>query len=285
MMQQQGRWQDYLLLARIDKPTGTLLLLFPTYWALWLASHGSLSIFYFCLFTIGTFSMRCAGCIINDISDSDIDKYVKRTKDRPITAGRISKKQALLAFALFCLISFLCLFPLNWLSWKLSLLALFLTCTYPMMKRFFSIPQLYLGFAFSFGIIMAYAALLNTVPKVGWLIYLATIFWIVGYDTVYAISDKPDDLKLSIKSSAITFGRYDVVAVMICYAIFLALMVVVGYLYTLKIYYWLSLGIVSLLMIRQYPLIRNHDRLACYQAFLQNKWFGLLIWFGIMCSL
>lgn len=285
MKRQQVRWRDYLLLARIDKPTGTLLLLFPTYWALWLASRGSLSVFYFFLFTIGTFSMRSAGCIINDMSDSDIDKYVERTKDRPITAGRISKKQALLAFALFCFIGFVCLFPLNWLSWKLSLVALFLACTYPVMKRFFPIPQLYLGFAFSFGIIMAYAALLNTVPKVGWLIYLATVFWVVGYDTVYAISDKPDDLKLSVKSSAITFGRYDVAAVMICYALFLILMVVVGYLYTLKIYYWLSLGVVLLLMIRQYPRIRNHDRLACYQAFLQNKWFGLLIWFGIMCSL
>ena len=284
-MKQQGRWQDYLLLARVDKPTGTLLLLFPTYWALWLASEGSLSPFYFFLFTIGTFSMRSAGCIINDISDSDIDKYVERTKDRPVTAGYISKKQALLTAALVCFIAFLCLLPLNWLSWKLSLVALFLCCTYPRMKRFFSIPQLYLGFAFSFGIIMAYAAVLNTVPRVSWLIYLATIFWTVGYDTVYAISDKPDDLKLSIKSSAITFGRYDVTAVMICYTLFLVLMMVVGYLYALKIYYWLSLWAVALLMIRQYPRIRNHDRLACYQAFLQNKWFGLLIWFGIVCSL
>ncbi|MBN3859124.1 4-hydroxybenzoate octaprenyltransferase [Neisseriaceae bacterium PsAf] len=274
--------QQYASLMRLDKPTGTLLLLWPTYWAIWLASAGQPQWQIIILFTLGTFFMRSAGCVINDIYDSDIDKQVERTKDRPVTTGKVSKREALILFTVLCLLALMCLIHLNRLTKELSLVAVFLTLTYPLMKRFFKVPQFYLGLAFSFGIIMAYAAILNEVPWVAWILYVANIFWTLGYDTVYAIADKPDDLKLNIHTSAITLGRYDVIGVMFFYACFLSLMIVVGLEYELTYPYWLAWLLTTILMGLQYPKIKNRDRDLCYQAFLQNKWFGFIILLGIV---
>ncbi|QRN41746.1 MAG: 4-hydroxybenzoate octaprenyltransferase [Neisseriaceae bacterium] len=278
----KGKLQQYVSLMRLDKPTGIFLLLWPTYWAIYLASSGQLESRIVILFTLGTFLMRSAGCVINDVCDSDIDKLVARTKDRPVTTGRISKKTALILFVLLSLLALMCLIPLNMLTKKLSLVAILLTLTYPLMKRFFKAPQLYLGIAFSFGIIMAYATVLNEVPWAAWVLYVANVFWTLGYDTVYAISDKPDDVKLNIHTLAITLGRYDVFGVMFFYTCFLGLMMVVGLVYKMTYPYWVSWIITATLMARQYFKIKGRDRQLCYLAFLQNKWFGFIILLGVM---
>ena len=188
------RLDVYIRLMRADKPIGTLLLLWPTYWALWLASDGIPDLAVLVAFTIGTFLMRSAGCVINDFADRDFDGAVERTKNRPFAQGRVKKKEALLLTAFLCLLAALCLIPLNHLTWLMSLPALFLALTYPFTKRFFPIPQLYLGLAFSFGIPMAFAAVVGNVPFEAWILFAANVFWTIAYDTVYALADKEDDL-------------------------------------------------------------------------------------------
>lgn len=276
------KFRQYANLMRLDKPTGTLLLLWPTYWAIWFANNSDVNWDIIALFTLGTVLMRSAGCVINDILDSDVDRQVERTKSRPIAIGKISKTEALILCLILCLLALLCLIPLNFLTKKLSLIAIFLTFTYPLMKRFFKVPQLYLGATFSFGIVMAYAAILREIPSFAWILYVANITWIIAYDTVYAIVDKLDDMKLNLYSSAIFFGKYDVIAVMFFYACFIGLMMVVGAHYAMGVCYWCALCITSILMYLQYPKIKTKDRMMCYQAFLQNKWFGFIIFMGIV---
>ena len=272
----------YEKLMRLDKPIGTLLLLWPTLWALWLSSAGRPDWMLVWVFALGTLLMRSAGCVINDFADRDFDKHVERTRERPLTTGQVSSREALALFALLCLASFALVLLLRkpLLIW-LSFAAFFLAATYPLTKRFFAIPQAYLGVAFGFGIPMAYAAQLGEVPAQAWWLLLANIFWAVAYDTEYAMVDRNDDLKIGIKTSAITFGRFDVAAVMLCYAATLALIAWVGSTYALGWPFYTALAIAAGSMGVHYTWIRGRERMACFKAFLHNNWVGGIIFAGI----
>ncbi len=272
----------YEKLMRLDKPIGTLLLLWPTLWALWLSSAGRPDWMLVWVFALGTLLMRSAGCVINDFADRDFDKHVERTRERPLTTGQVSSREALALFALLCLASFALVLLLRkpLLIW-LSFAAFFLAATYPLTKRFFAIPQAYLGVAFGFGIPMAYAAQLGEVPAQAWWLLLANIFWAVAYDTEYAMVDRNDDLKIGIKTSAITFGRFDVAAVMLCYAATLALIAWVGSTYALGWPFYTALAIAAGIMGVHYTWIRGRERMACFKAFLHNNWVGGVIFAGI----
>ncbi|MDN0073343.1 4-hydroxybenzoate octaprenyltransferase [Crenobacter sp. SG2303] len=280
----KDRLTVYSQLMRLDKPIGTLLLLWPTWWALWIASHGRPDWTLLLIFSLGTLLMRSAGCVINDFADRDFDGHVERTKRRPFARGVVSKKEALLLAAALSFVSFLLILPLNRLTWLMSVPALFLAMSYPFTKRFLALPQAYLGIAFGFGIPMAFAAQTDSVPAIAWWMLLGNIFWTLGYDTEYAISDKPDDLKIGIKTAAITFGDYDVAAVMGCFAVFTAVMVIVGQSLGLGLCYWLGLAVAAAMMARQYNVIKNRDRLACFKAFLGNNRVGMVIFLGILAE-
>ena len=272
----------YEKLMRLDKPIGTLLLLWPTLWALWLSSAGRPDWMLVWVFALGTLLMRSAGCVINDFADRDFDQHVERTRERPLTTGQVSSREALALFALLCLASFALVLLLRkpLLIW-LSFAAFFLAATYPLTKRFFAIPQAYLGVAFGFGIPMAYAAQLGEVPAQAWWLLLANVFWAVAYDTEYAMVDRNDDLKIGIKTSAITFGRFDVAAVMLCYAATLALIAWVGSTYALGWPFYSALAIAAGIMGVHYTWIRGRERMACFKAFLHNNWVGGVIFAGI----
>lgn len=272
------RLDVYIRLMRADKPIGTLLLLWPTYWALWLASDGIPDWTVLAAFTIGTFLMRSAGCVINDFADRDFDGVVERTKNRPFAQGRVGKKEALLLTVFLCLLAALCLIPLNHLTWLMSLPALFLALTYPFTKRFFPIPQLYLGLAFSFGIPMAFAAVVGNVPFEAWILFAANALWTLAYDTVYAMADKEDDLKIGIKTSAVTFGRYDIAAAMLCHGGFTLLMVALGIEIGATWAYWAAVPVTVWLQSLQYRAIKNRNRQVCFQTFLANNRIGQ-VWF------
>ncbi|MFV2029919.1 4-hydroxybenzoate octaprenyltransferase [Neisseria sp. S1] len=277
-----GRISVYARLMRIEKPIGTLLLLWPTLWALWIAAEGMPDWPILFAFVCGTFLMRSAGCVINDFADRDIDGAVERTNQRPFAKGLVTKSEALLLVLILCLLAALCLLPLNALTWLMSLPALFLAMTYPFTKRFFPLPQLYLGLAFSFGIPMAFAAVSADVPHLAWLLFVANVFWTLAYDTVYAMVDKEDDLKIGIKTSAITFGDYDVAAVMLCHFWFTALMAVLGWQIGATWPYWVVLPIVVYWQWHQYRTIKTRDRGACFRIFLENNRIGLLWFVGIV---
>src|SRR6478672_6187730 len=222
------RLNAYEKLMRLDKPIGILLLLWPTLWGLWLAAGGVPSMMVLAIFVMGTVLMRSAGCVVNDYADRDFDGHVERTKNRPLATRSVSTKEALLLAAGLSLVAFLLILPLNRLTLELSVVALFLAGSYPFTKRFFAMPQAYLGIAFSFGIPMAFAAQTGEVPLMAWFLMGANLLWVIAYDTEYAMVDKVDDLKIGIKTSAITFGRFDVAGVMACHAAFLGAMVVIG---------------------------------------------------------
>ena len=273
----------YERLMRLDKPIGILLLLWPTLWALWLSAYGRPDWRVVWIFVLGTVLMRSAGCVINDLADRHIDPHVARTKDRPLAAGKVSKKEAVMLFLLLSLCAFCLILPLQNLKViGLSVVALFLAATYPLTKRFFAIPQAYLGIAFGFGIPMAYAAHLDTVPRVAWCLLLANVFWAIAYDTEYAMFDREDDLKIGIKTSAITFGRFDVAAVMLCYALTLGLLVWVGSVLHLGRYYHIGLGVAGALAVYHFLLIRQRDPARCFKAFMHNNWLGASIFAGIV---
>ena len=273
----------YERLMRLDKPIGILLLLWPTLWALWLSAYGQPDWRVVWIFVLGTVLMRSAGCVINDLADRHIDPHVARTKDRPLAAGKVSKKEAVMLFLLLSLCAFCLILPLQNLKViGLSVVALFLAATYPLTKRFFAIPQAYLGIAFGFGIPMAYAAHLDTVPRVAWCLLLANVFWAIAYDTEYAMFDREDDLKIGIKTSAITFGRFDIAAVMLCYALTLGLLVWVGSVLHLGRYYHIGLGVAGALAVYHFLLIRQRDPARCFKAFMHNNWLGASIFAGIV---
>lgn len=280
-MSMADRIQTYAQLMRLDKPIGILLLLWPMLWGLWFAALGLPDWQILIIFVLGTVLMRSAGCVINDYADRKIDPHVERTKNRPMAAGRVSSKEALLLAAGLSLSAFLLILPLNQLTILLSIPALFLAGTYPFTKRFFAMPQAYLGIAFSFGIPMAFAAQTNSLPPIIWILMLANLFWVIAYDTAYAIVDKPDDLKIGIKTSAITFGRFDVLGVMVCHACFIAIMLIIGQLQQMNLAYYAGLMVASGLIIYQYTLIRNRDRALCFKAFLHNNWVGMVVFAGI----
>lgn len=272
----------YFRLIRLDKPIGTVLLLWPTLCALWLAQQGVPDWRLLLIFTLGTFLMRSAGCAINDYADQDIDKFVKRTAERPITSGRISGKEALAVAGVLTVLAFCLVLPLNTLTKQLSVAAVIIAATYPYFKRFFAIPQAYLGIAFGFGIPMGFAAITGSVPVVAWLLLLGNVFWAVAYDTEYAMVDRDDDLKIGIKTSAITFGRYDVTIIMLCYAVFLLLWLVCGWHLGLRYWYVAGLLVAAGCAVYHYTLIRARERMPCFAAFRHNNWLGAAVFAGVM---
>ena len=273
----------YERLMRLDKPIGILLLLWPTLWALWISAHGEPSWIVVWIFTLGTVLMRSAGCVINDLADRDFDPHVARTKDRPLAAGKVSTKEALLLFGLLVSCAFVLILPFrSWSIVGLSVVALFLAATYPLTKRFFAVPQAYLGVAFGFGIPMAFMVNLNAIPSVGWWMLLANVFWAMAYDTEYAMVDRADDLKIGIKTSAITFGWFDVLIVMACYAVTLGLLAWVGLSLHLGVAYFAGLGVAALIAVYHFTLIRTRDPARCFKAFLHNNWIGASIFAGIV---
>mgnify|MGYP001578649365 CR=1 FL=1 len=277
----QQRLTLYERLMRLDKPIGTLLLLWPTLWALWIAADGRPAWMMVWIFSLGTLLMRSAGCVMNDLADRDFDAHVKRTRDRPLAAREVSVKEALWLAAGLTLAAFCLVLALNRLTIWLSFAALALAATYPFTKRFFVMPQAYLGVAFGFGIPMAFAALTNHLPPLAWWLLLANVFWAIAYDTEYAMVDRDDDLRIGIRTAAITLGRFDVAAVMLCYGAMLALLAMIGMRLHSGVYYYLGLGAAGLLMLYHYTLIRGRGREACFRAFLHNNWVGGVIFAGI----
>lgn len=275
----------YLQLMRLDKPIGILLLLWPTLTALVLAQAGVPSAHLLIVFILGTVLMRSAGCVVNDLADMHFDGYVERTQHRPLVTKTISKKAAIALTLVLCTAAFALVLTLNALTIQLSFLALFFAILYPRTKRFFSIPQAYLGIAFGFGILMAFAAVQGQVPVVAWLLFVANIAWAIAYDTEYAMVDREDDLKINIHSSAITFGRYDVLMVMVCYGITLSLHAVVGIQLQLGLLYYLGLVAATAIAIYHYQLIKTRDKQRCFKAFLHNSWVGFAIFAGVVTDL
>ena len=275
----------YEKLMRLDKPIGILLLLWPTLWGVWLSGAGRPDWVVVLVFVLGTVLMRSAGCVINDFADRDFDRHVERTKERPLTAGRVTTKEALALFAVLSLLAFALVLMLgNRLVIWMSVPAVFLAASYPFTKRFLAIPQAYLGIAFGFGIPMAYAAHLGSVPTVAWALLLANVFWAVAYDTEYAMVDREDDLKIGIKTSAITFGRFDVAAVMLCYGATLAILAGVGVSQQLGAAFYAGLLVAAAIMGVHYTWIRGRERMACFKAFLHNNYVGLAIFAGIVAD-
>ena len=276
------RLSAYARLTRLDKPIGILLLLWPTLWGLWLAADGMPDPIILVIFVLGTILMRSAGCAINDFADRRIDPHVSRTRNRPLAAGIITSREVLLIAAGLSLCAFLLILPLNLLTIQLSVPALFLAASYPFTKRFFAMPQAYLGIAFSFGIPMAFAAQTGTVPSLAWLLVLANLFWVIAYDTEYALVDLADDLKIGIKTSAITFGRFDVVGILLCHITFLSILTYAGILLQRGIWFYGALLVALGLVIVQYTMIRNREPAHCFQAFLHNNRVGAVIFAGIL---
>ncbi|MDM5120708.1 4-hydroxybenzoate octaprenyltransferase [Aeromonas hydrophila] len=274
----------YVQLARIDKPIGTLLLLWPTLWALWLAADGLPDLWTLLVFVVGVFLMRSAGCVINDYADRNFDGHVKRTAGRPLPMGKVKPREVLALFAVLALISFALVLTMNPLTIGLSFAALLLAVCYPFMKRYIPIPQLVLGMAFSWSIPMAYAAQANALPAVAWLVFLANLLWTIAYDTQYAMVDRDDDLKLGLKSSAILFGRHDKRIIGALQLLTLLILLLVGQLSELgSSYYWSLLAVAALFVYQQW-LIRERQREACFQAFLNNNYVGALIFAGVVIN-
>ena len=275
------RLRLYARLVRLDKPIGSLLLLWPTLSALWLASNGKPDVLLVLIFVLGTVLMRSAGCAINDFADRDFDQHVSRTADRPLSSGQIRAWEAVVVAAVLALLSFLLILPLNLLTKQLSIVAVLVATSYPYFKRFFALPQAYLGIAFGFGIPMAYAAVLDQVPAEAWVLLMANIFWALAYDTEYAMVDRDDDLRIGIRTSAITFGHHDVLAVMLCYTISLVLITTVGLRRGLGHGFLLGMLIAAGIAVYHWFLIRDRDRMRCFAAFRHNNWLGAAVFAGI----
>ena len=275
----------YEKLMRLYKPIGTLLLLWPTLWALWIATRGQPHWMLVWIFVLGTLLMRSAGCVINDYADRDFDPHVERTKHRPLAARTVSAREALTLAAALIVCAFVLILPIFSEVWWLALIAVFLAASYPFTKRFFALPQAYLGVAFGFGIPMAFAAVTGEVGPLGWTLLLANIFWALAYDTEYAMVDREDDLKIGIRTAAITFGRFDVPAVMICYAVTLGILAVVGRQLGYGPLYFAGLATAAGVAGYHYTLIRSRSREGCFAAFRHNNWFGAAIFAGIVVEL
>ena len=281
----QTKWQAYCRLMRIDKPIGSLLLLWPTYWALWLAGGQIPSLKLLVVFTLGVFFMRAAGCVVNDFADRRVDGHVKRTAHRPLPSGAVTEKESKILFVALVLVSFGLVLTLNAMTIWLSVAALALAWVYPFMKRFTHLPQVVLGMAFGWSIPMAYPAVSESLPLSCWLLFLANICWTVAYDTQYAMVDRDDDLRIGIKSTAILFGRFDKLIIGLLQLATLLLMVWIGYLNQLSgAYYW-GILLAGALFIHQQKLIALRERMPCFQAFLNNNYAGLVLFIGIALSI
>jgi len=271
----------YARLTRLDKPIGTLLLLWPTLWALWMAADGHPHASILAIFCLGTLLMRSAGCAVNDFADRDFDPHVERTRGRPLAARHIAPAEAIAVAVVLSVLAFLLIVGLNSLTRWLSVCAVAIAASYPYTKRFFAIPQAYLGIAFGFGIPMAYAAETGAVPAVAWLLTLANVFWAIAYDTEYAMVDRNDDVRLGIHTSALLFGRYDVAAVMASYAATLAILIAIGRAQDYGVRYFLGLAVAGAIAVHHYRLIAGRTRDGCFRAFRHNNWFGAAIFIGL----
>ena len=276
------RLDAYERLIRLDKPIGTLLLLWPTLWAVWLAADGRPSAAIVLIFVLGTLLMRSAGCAVNDYADRNFDPHVERTRSRPLAAREIAPWEALVIAAALALAAFGLVLYLNRFAIALSFLGLAIAATYPLAKRFFALPQAYLGIAFGFGIPMAYAAIEDYLPAECWLLLAANVFYAFAYDTEYAMVDREDDAKIGIRTSALTLGRWDVAGVMTSYALMLALLAIVGVLRDLAWPYHAGLALAGAMMLYHWTLIRDRSREGCFKAFRHNNWVGAAIFAGIM---
>ncbi|WP_202842608.1 4-hydroxybenzoate octaprenyltransferase [Luteimonas saliphila] len=275
------RLPHYWKLVRGDRPIGWLLLLWPTWWGLWIASAGVPPLWTLFVFSAGVWLTRSAGCVVNDYADRWLDGAVERTKHRPLATGAVSGREALLVFAVLMLVAFALVLTLNRLTVWLSVVGAFLAASYPYLKRYTYLPQVYLGMAFGWGIPMAFAAVQGEVPPVAWVLYVANIFWATGYDTWYAMVDRDDDIRMGAKSTAILFGELDLVAQGVLYALAFAALALVGREAATGPSYWAGLGVAALFVAYQFALARHRDREACFRAFLNNHWVGLAVFLGI----
>ncbi|HZQ60600.1 MAG TPA: 4-hydroxybenzoate octaprenyltransferase [Casimicrobiaceae bacterium] len=285
LLQRIGHRLDaYERLIRLDKPIGTLLLLWPTLSALWIAASGRPTITHIVVFTMGTLLMRSAGCAINDWADRHFDPHVERTKERPLAAGEIAPWEALVIAAVLAILAFLLVLLTNRMTILMSLPALAIAVIYPFTKRFFFLPQAFLGIAFSFGIPMAFSAVLDEPPPLAWWLLGINFFWVLAYDTEYAMVDRDDDVRLGLRTSAIAFGRLDVLAVMVCYAIYIAGMVWVGDVRFFGPLYYAGLGVAAVIALWHGWMIHDRTREGCFRAFLHNHWLGLSVFAGIVAD-
>lgn len=278
----KDRLYQYYLLTRLDRRIGIYLLLWPVMWALWIAGDGRPDPIVVVIFILGTALMRSAGCVINDFADRNIDPHVARTEDRPIAAGRVSSSEALVLFAVLCMVAFVLVLQLNTLTILLSIPAVLLAASYPFSKRFTYLPQAHLGAAFGWAVPMAFAALTVEVPALSWLLFLITLLWALVYDTFYAMCDRPDDLRIGVKSSAILFGRFDRLITACLQVVLLAGFVWVGQWVGLGCIYHSGLAVGACIMLYEQWLIRDREPEACFRAFLNNHWFGAVVFAGIL---
>ena len=283
------RWRErlsqYWLLVRGDRPIGWLLLLWPTWWGLWLAAEGVPPVWPLVVFSLGVWLTRAAGCVINDYADRWLDPHVERTKHRPLATGTVSGREALAVFAVLMLLAFALVLTLNRLAIYMSVVGVLLAASYPYLKRYTYLPQVYLGLAFGWGIPMAFAAIQGTVPPIAWLLYVANILWATAYDTWYAMVDRDDDLRMGSKSTAILFGDLDLVALGVLYTMFFVALALVGQRAGLGPYYWAGVGVAVLLVAYEFVIARGREREACFRAFLHNHWVGLVVFAGIAADL
>ncbi len=279
------RWRErlgqYWLLVRGDRPIGWLLLLWPTWWGLWLAAQGVPPLWPWLVFTLGVWLTRSAGCVINDYADRWLDPNVERTKQRPLATGAVSGREALLVFAVLMLVAFALVLTLNRLTIYLSAVGVLLAASYPYLKRHTYLPQVYLGMAFGWGIPMAFAALTGTVPTIAWVLYVANVFWATAYDTWYAMVDRDDDIRMGAKSTAILFGDADLIAQGVLYACMFLALALVGREAGLGLYYWAGLGVAAMLVLYEFAIARCREREWCLRAFLHNHWVGMAVFAGI----
>ncbi len=279
------KWQGFIQITRMDKPIGTYLLLWPTYWALWIAADGFPPPHLLFIFTLGVFLMRSAGCVINDFADRKVDGKVKRTENRPLISGLLTSHDAIFIFVILIAAAAGLASALHNYTLKLAVIALLLASIYPFMKRYTHLPQIILGAAFSWGMIMAFAELEGRIPTIAWLLFAANLLWTVAYDTMYAMVDREDDLQIGVKSTAILFGKHDRRIIGLLQLLVLSLLFIVGEISAFGWPYQLSLMISAGLFTYQQMLIANRDRNLCFKAFLNNHWVGLVVFIGIFIEL
>lgn len=279
-----SRFYHYFLLMRLHRPIGIYLLLYPTLWALWLASNGKPSGELVFIFVLGVILMRSAGCVINDFADRKVDPHVRRTQDRPLANGKVSPQEALYLFVFLIFLAFLLVLQLNWFTVLLSIPAVCLAIIYPFMKRYTHFPQFILGVAFSWGILMVFSAQLNQVPLLAWWLFLTTLLWTVAYDTQYAMTDREDDIKIGVKSTAIVFGQFDKLVIGILQILVLVSLSMIGVYQQLSFIYQISILSMAGFFIYQQYLIKDRDPARCFQAFLNNQWAGLAVFLGLFLN-
>ena len=280
----KNKFALYLELIRWNRPAGWLLLLWPTLSALWVASHGFPGWHLVTVFTLGTFLMRSAGCCLNDVADRDFDRHVKRTAERPVTSGKLSSKEALAVGVVLALLAFGLVLTTNRTAIAWSFAALAITVIYPFAKRYVSMPQAVLGVAFSFGIPMAFAAVQSRVPMIAWVLLAGNLFWVIAYDTEYAMVDRDDDLKIGMKTSAITLGRFDVAAVMLSYLVYLSIWALALVQRASSAIFLIAIALALLQALWHGWLIRKRERAECFKAFRLNHWLGFTVFAGLVLS-